>query len=695
MNRSRRQPLTRFLAGLMVVAVFPSIMLVLVWQKIYADRAGYLRNIRRVAIQKDLSAIRRECDNAFYIERKLNQAYGMLAEEPVTSENIGHHLQILKNQGLEFVNFRFFDSSRRLIPVKGESETLRALIQKLFEALSQFETEGGNTLLTRYRPLFESFLGSISPGAVAGDRSSLIRVLIKGQPAFFYWNMFFSPAGDGRFMGGMVAWFAENEIPENLAIAQLVDFYNHDLKSNSRYGMLNLQTPGKSYPVEFSDAVFPGGVAALAREAVMMRRNFSSELITGEQSFSIQHIDADRILYFLDESGAGVVNAGSLPAKLLLIVLLPVVIFIALGAHNAGKDWQQMVAGHSGSFYLLGALLPIVMLALFGWSYIGLQRQILHQQAWERLAGHIENLDENYIVAAGNLEKLYRRFAVSGAMRAGDLRYIREAFALLKKADALQRLYLIDRSGKIQLALPEKGAAAEMFGKLMTSVAKKLFLAKFGGEQTWKDRVNSVMFESFTSGLSDLLGDAAANLFKPFENFGRLSEITFADRRNYVFSHFVETADAADARLLVIWHGAESFAERYLSRQILRNSRSSEMVQPIRLAMVPLKAGRMPLPREFSKYPFVAKLAERVSASGAQQFSLEQIGGQEWLVAAVPMRKIPDYLVYAMLPVHRAEADLHVLTALIVAVIFLCLLLSWWIGCRLFRQNSPLNASCS
>ncbi len=686
MNRNRRQPLPRFLAGFFIVAVLPSILLVLVWQKIYADRAGYLHNLRRVAIQKDLSAMRRECDNAFYIERKLNHCYGLLAEEPVAADNIGRHLQALKQQGLNFVNFRFFDSSRRLIPVKGESETLRALIQKLFEALSQFETEGDNALLTRYRPLFESFLGSINPGALAGERSSLVRVLIKGQPAYFYWNMFFSPSGDGKFMGGMVAWFAESEIPENLAISQLVDFYNRDLESPKRYGMLNLQTPEKSYPAVLSDVVFAGGVTELAHETIMMRRNFLSELITGAQSLNILHIDADRILYFLEETDARAVYAASLPVRLLLIVFLPVVFFMALGGHNSGKGWQQIVAGNPGSFFLIGALFPVALLTVVGWSYIGLQRQILHQQSWERLAGHIENLDENYIVAAGNLEKLYRRFATSGAMRSGDLHGIRQSFALLKKADALQRFYLIDRDGKILLALPDRGAAAEMFGRLMTSVARKLFLAKFGGEQSWKDKVNSVMFESFSSGLSDLLGDAAANLFKPFENFGRLSEITFADRRNYVFSHFVETTDAADTKLMVIWHGAETFAERYLARQIMRNSSSSEQAQPVRLAMVPLKSGRMPYPREFGKYPFVGKLAERASASGAQQFSLEQVGGQEWLVAAVPMRQIADCLVYAMLPVHRVEAELHRLTALLVAAVFSCLLLSWWLGCRLFKS---------
>ncbi|MDD3148099.1 MAG: hypothetical protein PHD82_12410, partial [Candidatus Riflebacteria bacterium] len=235
-----------------------------------------------------------------------------------------------------------------------------------------------------------------------------------------------------------------------------------------------------------------------------------------------------------------------------------------------------------------------------------------------------------------------------------------------------------DKNGRILLGLPDKAAAGEMIGKLMSAVARKLFLARFGGEQSWKDKVNDVMLESFTSSLSDLLGDAAAGLFKPFENFDHISEMVFADRRNYVFSTFIAPEKGKDSLLMVLWHGAESFAERYLARQIQRNITSRGQGVQLSLAMVPRRPGKYPFPKEFGKYPFVVKLSERVISASAMQFSVENIGGQDWLVAAAPMKKIPDYLVFAMWPMGLINADVSRLANLLVIALFLSILLVFW-----------------
>ena len=676
-----------FLAGLLIVALLPSMLLILVWQNVYADYARNLAGVRQGAIGKDLARIRRESDNAFFIEKQLNQSYGMMTEEPVTSKNIGRHLQILKEHGLDFVNFRFFDRQRQLIPVSGEPEKLRAIIQRLFAALSQIETEGKTTLLEGSRSIFASFLGAANPASLASARSSLAKVLVGGNPGYFYWNMFYSPDDEKRFLGGMVAWFNEKDIPANVAVKQLLTAYGQDSKTAGIYGVLDLSVPENSIPERLADPELPGGLPRLKNEIAAMRQNFVSHKIVDGRLLSIVQVNADRILYFIGKTGNAAAYS-SFVRGIFLIIFLPVLFYAALTLRGSGKGWRQFLAERPARAFFLASIFPVLLLAIVGWSLSGLHRQVLRQQAWEKLAVHIGNIDESYVVALGNLENTYRRFAVSGALTANDVTAIKAGFMQLEAAGAMQRLYIIDSRGKILLGLPDSGAPGAMFGKLMTAVARKLFLARFGGEPSWKDKVDEVMLESFTSSLADLLGDAAASLFKPFENFDQVSEIMFADRRNYVFSTFIEPEKKENSRLMVIWHSAESFAERYLLKQVRRNMTASEYEQPVRLAMVSRKSGQWPYPREFSKYPFVFQLSERVTATSAQQYSIEQVAGHEWLVAASPMKKIPDYLVFAMLPAGLIDASFNRLAALLVAAVFSCLLLVWWVSRQIFDSQS-------
>lgn len=689
MNMKINNPDSRqaFLAGLIILAVLPSVLLVLVWQNVYTEYARNLDSAGQAAISKDLARIRRESDNAFFIEKQLNQAYGLMTEEPVTSKNIGRHLQVLKDQGLDFVNFRFFDRQRQLIPVSGESEKLRAIIQKLFAALSQIETEGKTSLLESSRSIFASFLGAVNPASLASARSSLAKVLVAGNPGYFYWNMFYSPDDEGKFLGGMVAWFSENDIPANVAVKQLLTAYSQDAKTTGIYGVLDLSVPENSIPERLAEPMFPGGLPRLKNEVAIMRQSFVSHKVIAGRLLSIVQVNADRVLYFVGKT-TNAAAVSSFLAAIFLIVFLPVVFYAAQTLRCTGKGWRQFLAGRPAHALCLASTFPILLLAIVGWSLSGMHRQVLRQQAWEKLSAHIGNIDESYVVALGNLEKTYRRFALSGALTANDATAIKEGFAQLVAADAMQRLYIIDSKGKILLGLPDNGTPGAMVSKLMTAVGRRLFLAKFGGEQSWKDKVDEVMLESFTSSLSDLLGDASASLFKPFENFDKVSEITFADRRNYVFSTFLEPEKKDNSRLMVVWHSAESFAERYLLKQVRRNMTSSEYEQPVRLAMVSRKPGQWPYPREFSKYPFVFQLSERVTATSAQQYSIEQVAGQECLVAAAPMKKIPDYLVFAMLPAGLIDASSNRLVAMLVAAVFSCLLLAWWVSRQIFNGSS-------
>ena len=635
-----------------------------------------------------LEKLKNEVDDAFYIQRHLNLTCGMMAEEAFTAANIGKNLQTLRNNGLDFINFRFFDNARRLIPVPGESDSLRAMVQKIYEALSQADIDGEDKLLTRYQSLFDAFLGAVSPGHLARERAALVKVLIKGRPGYFYWNIFFSPAGDGTLLGGMLAWFAEDDIPGNLAVKQLLGDFNRESLPGRMAGVINYEKPANSFPAKIPRFFGFIGPGEIADEIARMRRNIESENHSGKTGLFILQIDTARVLYLLEKNVSSPAATAFFMFKLFMLILLPFYFYRLLHgelveSENSRASWRWQPVFVSLLF------VPALIIAVMGFFIAGLQRESAQREYLDRLSRMVQAVDENYHVAISNLNGLYRRFASLNAVKELNRPEIEKSFARLREGDAIQRLFLVQGDGKVLMALPERGLQGETMQKLVAAVSRRLFQSRFGGEQSWKDRINEVMLESFSNSLSEIMGDAASGLFRPFENFDRVSELMFADRRNFVYSTFVSPEKGRNATLLIGWHGAESFSERYLLRQINRNSLTAESVQPVRLAMVPAAADRLPFPRAFGKYPFVARLAERVRLTASLQYSEEEIAGKKWLVVASPLKRIPEYLIFAMYPMDNADSQMWLTILIILAFAFISITGGMWVFFNFFKADKP------
>ncbi len=633
-----------------------------------------------------LEKLKNEVDDAFYIQRQLNLTCGMMAEEPFTAANIGKNLQALRNDGLDFINFRFFDSARRLIPVPGESDSLRVMVQKMYEALSLADINGDGKLLVKYQSLFDAFLGAVSPGHLARERAALVKVLIKGRPGYFYWNIFFSPTGDGTLLGGMLAWFAEDDIPDNLSIRQLIGSFNQESLPDRMAGVINYEKPAKSFPGRVPVFFGYAGIGDVAEEIAKMRRSLESENRFGRASMFILQIDTARVLYLLEKNVPSPAEKAFFLFKLLMLILLPFYFYRLLHGERLEMDACRIAERWRPVFVSL-LLVPAAIIIFLGFFAASLQRESVQREYLDRLSRMVQTVDENYHVAISNLNNLYRRFAGLGAVKDLNRPEIAKNFEMLREGDAIQRLFLVQGDGKMLMALPERGSQGETLQKLVTAVSRRLFQSRFGGEQSWNDRINEVMLESFSNSLSEVMGDAASTLFRPFENFDRVSEIMFADRRNFVYSTFVSPEKGRNATLLVGWHGAESFSERYLLRQIYRNGLTAESVQPVRLAMVPAAADRLPFPRAFGKYPFVARLAERVRVTASLQYSEEEIAGKKWLVVASPLKRIPEYLIFAMYPMENADSQMRLTILIVVALAFASVVGGAWVFSIFFKAD--------
>jgi len=105
--------------------------------------------------------------------------------------------------------------------------------------------------------------------------------------------------------------------------------------------------------------------------------------------------------------------------------------------------------------------------------------------------------------------------------------------------------------------------------------------------------------------------------------------------------------------------------------------------------MVPAVADRLPFPRAFGKYPFVARLAERVRVTASLQHSEEEIAGKKWLVVASPLKRIPEYLIFAMYPMENADSQIQLTILIIAALAFVSIAGSLLVFSCLFKANKP------
>ncbi len=675
---ARRFQLVFFL----VFAVVPSLLLYIGWtfyreQQIAAIKKSELPDIRR-----ELLKLRREGENRLHVQTRLNFMYGNLAEENFTETSIEASLAHFKEEGFSFVNMRFFKHDGTPLDVKGQSDSRRAVLQKIFEALLQQETTGDSSLLTRNRPFFDAFVGGVTPSAIAQDKSSLIRVMMNGRPGYFYWNIMYSPEPESRLKGGLVAWFSESDVPANMALEQLLDSLNIEWRGQRVFGLADIASPARSLLPENMLLSSGLSISDLAHRLKIMRNNFESQSELGGNLLLSEFFTAESMLFCLQRSPEGRYQSVAVLLKIFLLVWVLAVVkaggtFSPVRATQSdprkivtacfGLSWRQFML-------LTAGLLPVLVILLLGCQYRSAYRHMLTRNAFDELTDKLERVDENYQVAVRNLESVYRQFAALRAVRSLDTAEIDRLAAELKSKDAINRLYIADRSGRMCYSWPPGKVSGDVTARIMPAISRRIFITQRGDEESFQDKVSEMMMDSFSDSFGDMLGDTGASLLRTFENLDRVNEFWLANRRHYVYTSFVERGDGKDPWLMYVWHGTESFAERYLQRQVRRNvTDQNNNEATIHMAMVPRDRSRLPFPRDFNKYPFVAQLSEQVFSTEIQQNLVGSMAGEKWLIAAAPLKRVPSYLLYAMAPYSQIEQKTFEISLLIFLLAALCL----------------------
>ncbi|OGK09140.1 MAG: hypothetical protein A2W80_13470 [Candidatus Riflebacteria bacterium GWC2_50_8] len=668
------------LAFFFVFAVVPSFLAFMGWHFIRGQRIAGLKDSSVAEIQQNLLRLRRDADDRLYIQRRLNFLYGNLAEEDFKAPVIERSIASFREDGFGFINFRFFAPDASALSLKGQSETRRAMLQKIFEALIQPDTTGKNSLLLRYRPFFDAFIGGITPSEVAQEKSSLLRVMMNGKPGHFYWNTFHAPEPETRLNGGLLAYFSESAMPENMALEHLLASINDEARGHRVYGLIDLANPAKSLPTKIELRSRNFSHAGLAKKISVLRNNFEALDESEDLLLVTEFFTPDKALFCLELSPKGFYKDISTFLKILILVWLLIVARAAVGQKIVGESGEGMHAkpvcfGLSLRQFvvLFAAVVPVLVILVMGAQYRDAFSRMLSQETFARLSDRIESIDENYQVAVRNLESIYQRVSSLKVVRDLNVKGLEELSVDLGRKDAISRLHIVDRNGNTQFAWPAERSSSDLVKKIMPAISRRIFITQRGDEESLQDKVSDMMIDSFADSFADVLGDTGASLLRTFENLGRVNEFWLADRRHYVYTSFVERGNEKDPWLLYIWQGTVTFAQRYLQRQIQRNVDNQYLKDdPIRLAMVPRQRSQLPFPRDFNKYPFVGQMHEQIVSTEVQQYMVDSMGGESWLIAAAPLKRVPDYMLFAMYPYNLIEQKTFWLSAMIYLAAALC-----------------------
>jgi hypothetical protein len=302
--------------------------------------------------------------------------------------------------------------------------------------------------------------------------------------------------------------------------------------------------------------------------------------------------------------------------------------------------------------------------------------------------GHLlafaNNIDDNYKSALKKHETNLGKFKDSLAdfdKQNKNHTYLCQEF---RNASKIKQILLIDKKGKVFYAYPGNTTSSPIFERLAPVLAAKFFDREKTGRKSFKNQLGDMIFDSFMEKFIPFLGNSenVSQLMKIFSTTDKLLEVNFTDKKYYIFTSIIKKSkEEANDFLLLSVTDATDFSKEFLSNQLKRNKKLNEEGRDGRqLAMIPRKRDQAPTPPEFSKYPFVFSMRERILSTESVQASLEDMAGQRTMVLATPLRYVPDYILFVINPVENMSRQMFMLGLELFVFVIVCLFISFNVG---------------
>ncbi|HEY9070088.1 MAG TPA: SpoIIE family protein phosphatase [Candidatus Ozemobacteraceae bacterium] len=635
---------------------------------IASQEKSRLGNLHLERIERNLFRLKREGADLFYLQRELNSIYGLIGEHEASRAAMGNAPAMLDRAHLAFISVCFFDASGEIIRNTGRDLDFRSAWKRIYAALVEPERTGRSELIVKGRSLFQSMLGNIDAADLVYRKGDVTPVQLRGKPGYFYWNAFYAMPGEDRengkrrnqtgttdeYLGGMIAWFEEAEIPRDFALKQLIRQFNRDAVRDEGYALIDIERPAGSHGLKTVSGRVGISPKGLYQRAVRLREVFQRHDQDDGALMSIVSIDAGRVVAGVKRFHSGLAPAIRVALRLLAGMILVFVTWWAWRIHLAGGALELSIRHKLVALFLYATAIPITALVLLGSQYLLDRNQVMVQERMRQLSGLIENIDDSFQAAVRSLEQLYQKIARLRIVQRGEMERVNEMYERLKEADLLAQMFMVDSRGRMTLMKSLPGHGRDLLEKLIPTLARKIFQVRIGqNEEDLRSKMSDVMVETLTDSVADFMsGKGSQKMFgEIIESNDRIKEFILGKTGNLMYTSLIWGAGRdKPANLLLIVHRSRLFARRYLMRLVRRNSLQPETVNPVRLAIVSRDDANGTYPKGFTKYPFIREMADKVSSTETQHANIEQIGGQPYLVVASPLKKMPDYIMYAMYP---------------------------------------------
>ncbi len=654
-------------------------------------RTAYIFNTNSkyiTAASLTLNQLKRDSSETYGIQKELNKFYVLLMENKCTAKELEQRCIDFNQSGYSFVKLRFFNKKHNNVDIRNytDNDMLNGAMQRLYSALATYRATGDDTLLRRFRSLFETLLGAIDLYKLAEESSTLIPVTLSGKPGFIYWNVYEEQVGT-HDIGGMLAWIRSSDIPPRFLCQKIVDKYNLSSSANKSeriIGYVDTNLNGFLYPENIIDSIPGFYFKELILKLQELKASLRSYDIMGNFLFSYIELGNGRYFFCLSpSSNETIANTCTIlfdVAVVITALLLCIFLYkcsLIKGIETSSKPATEVKSDseskektnqaklvdtpqQSGSviYYFASRRVIVsaaVLISLLIIYFISINIFINkfsnknnREQIYTNLNSVIDWLDEGYEIAQKELSDKWMLLAKDEDVRALNKEAINSICETMKKEHSLDKMFITDKNGKIQYSFSgEIDKANSIFKKIIPVIGRKIASERFGTTESWNSRIDSLMINTIGESFSDLIGEGALSILKAFEKFDTVSEIELGNKRHLVFSTVIETPKN-EQLILIIWQDSQSFSQDYLVNKIKDSQSLPENLRKVMLSMVPVHLDNQPYPPEITKYSFSRDITERVNYTKRPANFETNAGGQKFYGVGTMLNSIPNYVIFAL-----------------------------------------------
>ena len=649
-----------------------------------------------------LNQLKRDSSETFGIQKELNKFYVLLMENKCTAKELEQRCIDFNNSGYRFVKLRFFNKKHNNVDIRNytDNDVLNGAMQRLYSALATFRATGDDSLLKKYRSLFETLLGAVDLNKLAQESSCLIPVTLSGKPGYIYWNVYEEQV-ETHDIGGMLAWIRSSDIPPRFLCQKIVDSYNlksSGNNSNQIFGYVDTNMNGFLYPENIIDSI-PG---FYFKELILKLQELTASLrsydIMGNFLFSYIELGNGRYFFCLSpSSNEFIANICTIIFDLTICIIAILLCLFLYKLSNIKLTAQTNVSSletqedkdsendeetdteqeksnkektkpkeskpipennqkENNSFFLANnrvMITAVVLITLLIVYFIcinifinRLSNKNNREQIYTNLNSVIDWLDEGYLIAQKELSDKWLLLAKDEDIKALKIDSIDNIANSLKQEHSIDRMFITDKNGKI-LYSSNSSDKSNIFNKLIPVIGRKIATERFGTEESWNSKIDSLMINSIGQSFSDLLGEGTLSVLKAFEKFDTVSEIELGNKRHLVFSTVIDSQENGQL-ILIIWLDSQYFSQDYLVNKIKDSQTLPENLRKVMLAMVPIHLDNQPYPPEITKYSFSRDVTERVQYTKRPTNFETNAGGQKFYGVGTILNSIPNYVIFAL-----------------------------------------------